>query len=198
MDASDYLSQMLQLLPRGKAWKATPDSLLGKLLMAFPDGSARVDARMLDLLAEADPRTATELIGAWEETVGLPDGCTGALTDLDDRRAAVWQKYTAQGGQSAEHFKAVAASLGYDVRIDEYDVFTCVGRCDDFVRDTAWAFAWTVVVKPVDEDSPDLGPFQSPGLECIISGAAPSHTRALFDYPTMPAPTFHFNFIEGL
>ncbi|CAL4866741.1 hypothetical protein MMA231_00985 [Asticcacaulis sp. MM231] len=196
MNALEYLDQAVKLLPQGKVWQVTPDTIMGKLLLAFSDGMARVDARMMALLEEADPRTAADTIAAWETLVGLPDACTGELTDLDDRRAAVWQKYTDRGGQSPEHFKAVASGLGYDVDIIQYEVFSCESRCGDFVRDSGWAFAWTVVVKPVDEDTPELGA-TIPGLECIISRSAPSHTATFFDYPAAPVPTLYFDFTQG-
>lgn len=198
MKALAYLDQAIKLLPKGRAWQVSADTWMGKLLLAHADGAARVDDRLLALLEECDPRTATEMIDAWEELVGLPDPCTGELTDLDDRRMAVWQKYTDRGGQSAAHFKEVAARLGYDVRIDEYDVMRCDGRAEDLVRDRAWKFAWTMVVRPTDEDTPDLGGFRNPGLECIVGRASPAHTTVLFDYPPLPEPTFWYNFVDGL
>ncbi len=198
MDAAAYLAQAIQLLPSGKAWQVTPDSMLGQLLGMSADGSAALDTLANSLLDEVDPRTTTQMVADWETVVGLPNACTPASTDIDDRRAAIWQKYTDQGGQSLPYFVALGVSLGYDIVIRELSQFTCESRCTDHVGDAQWAFTWKITVRPVDEDTPPLAAFQNPGFECIIRTASPAHMVPIFSYPALPVPTLWFDFTEGL
>jgi uncharacterized protein YmfQ (DUF2313 family) len=59
MDISraDYLSQLQALLPQGAAWTRERDAALTRLLDAFAEEFARVDARARQLLDESDPRS---------------------------------------------------------------------------------------------------------------------------------------------
>lgn len=173
MNALDYLGQFFRLLPKGRAWRVTPDTVMGKLLAAFAEGAAAFDQRLLDLIEEADPRTTTEMVDAWERFVGLPDGCTGALTDIDDRRAAIWQKLTSQGGQSRSYFIEVAARLGYVVTIQVFEPLYCTGLCDGTVFDESWRFVWQVTVAGADS---------APVLECVLSRLRPAETVVFFTY----------------
>lgn len=172
MNAADYLSQAFRLLAPGRAFTHSPTSNLGRLLQAKADGAARFDARCADLLKEADPRTANELIDAWETEAGLPDGCTGALTDLGQRQAALWQKVTGTGGQSRPYFTEVAHRLGYEVTIIEFRPANCESLCDATLFEEDWRFVWEVVV-PADS---------APVLECVLNRLKPAETDLFFTY----------------
>lgn len=173
MNAQDYRDQQFKLLPQGRAWSRDPDSVLGKLLLAIGDGAARIEARARQLLLEMDPRTADETIADWETQLGLPDTCTGALTDLDDRRAAAWQKLTGTAGQSVPFLVAAAARLGFTVSIEEFRPTYCDCDCDAPVYGEEWHVAWGVLAE-------EAGP--STVLECVLSRARPAHTTVFFEY----------------
>lgn len=172
MNAADYLSQLFKLLPPGKAFTKEPTSKLGKLLLSFADAAARFDARCVDLVKEVDPRTTTELIDAWEDCAGLPDGCTGALTDIAARRQALWQKITSTGGQSRAYFTEVAARLGFVITINEFRPATCESLCDATLFEEDWRFVWEVVI-PADD---------APVLECVLNRLKPAETEIMFTY----------------
>jgi uncharacterized protein YmfQ (DUF2313 family) len=190
--ATEYKEQFKALLPPGRLWDAlrADGSLADDLVAALAEEFARVDGRAVDLLAEVDPRTAIEWLAEWEEWAGLPDVCSGALTTLQQRRAALLQKLTATGGQSRAYFVELAASLGYAVDIEEFRPFTCVTACEEPLYDEEWWFTWRVnapeqTIIDFTCESPCEEPLRAWGnklLECVILAGAPAHTHVLFGY----------------
>jgi len=188
--SSAYLAKLQALLPSGAAWPRDPDSILSKFLAVSADTLARVDARADDLINEADPRTTYELLPDWERNLGLPDPCMGPILQLDARRAQVIARYTSEGGQSIPYFVAIAASLGFEITIEEYQLWNCESSCEDPMLDVAWAFAFTVHAPEVNvthwtcEDSCEtpLDSFGNEPLECLIRRYAPAHTTPIFAY----------------
>ena len=129
--AQDYQAAGLEKLPPGVAWPRDPQSTLGKLIGAAADELARLDGRLGDLLDEADPSTALEMLSDWETTCGLPDGCASGLAGtLAERQQAVVDHLTLPRGQSRAYFIALAASLGRIITIDEFEAWRCgKARC---------------------------------------------------------------------
>lgn len=193
--AAAYHAQLLALLPSGPAWPRSPDSWLGRLLAAWADEFARVENRVEQLLTEYDPRSAYELIGEWEAALGLPDPCTAAATTLSARQANVWRKLAFAAGQKPAFYIALAASIGVEIEIHEFDP-----DVDDFAPSLAaevaagrWRHIWRVHVLNAGDirffrmNDPFGGRFvegdAALDVECIISAAAPAHTRVIFSYP---------------
>ncbi len=178
---SAYARMLKQLLPRGALWLLESSSLLSKLLTAIGDELTRIDSRGVDLLVEADPRTATETLEEWERMLGLPDHCIETIpSTLPERRLAVVQKLIRQGGQHAEFYVSLAAACGYTVTIDDtYGAsvlragFRAGARCYGLL----WAFSWRVDVQPPAGDA-----LSHDELECVIRRAAPAHTTVIFEY----------------
>ncbi|MEL7784048.1 putative phage tail protein [Citromicrobium bathyomarinum] len=202
----DYAAQLIRLLPQGPAWEFAPDGAFARLLSALAAELARVDARILDLVEEADPRTALETLVDWERVTGLPDSCTGAPDNAGERQVALLQKLTGVGGQSIPALKALAEGIGYEVEIEEHRPFRMGARMRDRVNDDAWAHAWTVRVHPPDglfdfretlsffhmgsRMGDRLRGFGALDLECVIGRAAPAHTRMIFAYHIEPEADF--------
>ena len=116
----DYAEALGNLLPTGAAWDRDPNGALGLLISALGQVWGDVDGRALDLLQiETDPRFTLELLGDWERAFGLPDPCIPVVQTLPERRAALVQKMTLQGGQSRAFFIVIAASLGYAITMTE-------------------------------------------------------------------------------
>jgi uncharacterized protein YmfQ (DUF2313 family) len=112
---ASYVRQLRNLLPPGVAFDELQPELK-KMLAALAEELARVDARGIDLINEADPRTADETIADWERVLSLPDEQVPVIAGtLAERRIAVTQKYTARGGQNVAFFVALAAACGYTV-----------------------------------------------------------------------------------
>jgi len=210
--AEAYARQFAQLLPQGPAWRFAPDGAMASLLLALAAEFARIDSRALDLIEEADPRTALELLPDWERVAALPDTCTGAPDNVGERQAALHQKLTGVGGQNAAAFAEIAARLGYQIDIEEHHAARMGMRIGERLNRQDWAFAWTVHIRPFDgwlEESTFLAVaeigdrlgvrlrgFGALNLECVIRRAAPAHTHVLFAYEVEPSPAFWFDFTE--
>ncbi|CAG0967080.1 hypothetical protein MTYP_01052 [Methylophilaceae bacterium] len=191
LSTNDYLQQLRGLLPPGPAWPRDADSLLTKLLTAIAEEFARVDNRIDDLIDEADPRTTLEMLADWERLCGLPDTCTGPLVGLQARRDAVVARLTMLGGQSAAFYKALAASIGYDIEVTEETVHTCLSDCMAPVNGQPWRFVWNVTVAQadtpriltcMDECTTPLQVWGDELLECVINRVKPAHTLVRFIY----------------
>ena len=137
----DYLSQALHLLPRGLIWAQSQTSRLAAALWMAAGSLVGAHRRAENLINEAVPQTAQELLAEWEAFAGLPDECTPArdLT-ISERQDAVVEKLTSLGTLSVESFYALARKLGYEITIREYRPFIC-GRSvcgGPDVLGTAW------------------------------------------------------------
>lgn len=209
-DASAYAAQLRALLPQGRAWNRSPDSMLGRLLDGIAQEFARIDARADDLLDEADPRTALELLPDWERVAGLPDACFGQPDNIPERQVAVASRITGLGGQSRAYFIELAASLGYLVEIEEFRPARCGDRLGVLCHSDAWVGTWRMHILPND-DVPDsqtvltqarcgdrlgvrLRGWGSISLECLVNRHKPAHTRIFFTYQITPEALFWFDF----
>lgn len=207
---ADHAQMLRQLLPRGAAWDFAPNGTFSRLLEALAAELARIDVRALELLDEADPRTALETLIDWERVAGLPDACTGEPDNVRERQFALLQKLTSIAGQTPADFIELAALIGFEIEIEEHRPLRTGFRVGDRCRDEAWAFAWTVLVQPFDgAGRPVLSiahfkvgdpvgtrvrGFGSLDLECVIRRAAPAHTTVIFAYVIEREPDFWIDF----
>jgi len=133
---ADYGTTLRALLPTGDAWPRLPDLLRDQLLDAMAESFARVHNRALDLVEEADPRTAVLLLPEWEAALGLPDDCTGQAETIAERQRRAHARLISVGGHTFEYFTGVAAALGYAITIKEHRPFICRSRCTDALDPT--------------------------------------------------------------
>lgn len=195
MNAEDYLTQLQALLPPGAAWTRDPDATLTRLLHAFADGLARIDARATDLLREADPREALELIPEWLAAFGLPDECTDAasLETLAGQRAALLARVTQQGGATAAYLIGLAADIGFEITITEIRPSVCgVMVCGDELIPGEAIFSFEVNAPATSVIEAECGNMQcgdplgyiepNEVLECVIRRYMPAHLVPIFLY----------------
>ena len=188
--SEDYADHLNQLLPLGEAWPRDPDSVLGRVLLGLAGVLARAHNRALDLVEEADPRTAVEMLPDWERICGLPDDCGEPPVTLIQRRQTVVSRLTSRGGQSRAYFIAVAAELGFQITITEFSPFRAGDPCESPVCDEAWIYVWQVNApsETIVEFAAGSGanePLRAWGnqtLECEIGWRKPGHTEVLFTY----------------
>lgn len=193
--ASPYRTQLQALLPLGSAWPRSPNTTLTKLLDAFALELERVGDRALQVLEESDPRSTIELLPDWERVCGLPDTCSAGLaTTIQERRAAVVAKLTAIGGASIAYFTDLAASMGYDIEIEEFRPFiTGLSRCGAMLLgDHPVRHQWRVrVVGPrftqfrtgASQCGDRLGKIaRAEDLECKLKRLKQAHTTLIFSY----------------
>jgi uncharacterized protein YmfQ (DUF2313 family) len=174
MTATDYKRALQGLLPPGPAWPREDGNVLSRLLAGLADELARVDARGLALIDEADPRTTTELLADWERVTGL---VPAAGATLAQRRAAVVGQITAIGGQSRAYFIGLGANLGYTVVITEFVRHTVNSLVTAPINSTAWAYAWQVTA------TAGPGAATHAALEALFQALKPAHTTVFFAYP---------------
>lgn len=153
-------------------------SKLRALWYGIADELARVYGRVADLLREAHPATATELLPDWEDEYGLPDLCVTTPQTIDDRRAAVLGRLRGVGGQSRQYYYDLAASMGIPITIRENRAFLCGrdGMGDAIGGGGDTAFLWEVVA------SSSTTTAQRELLECTFDRLRPGHTTVTFSY----------------
>lgn len=168
----------------------------------------RVDERGAELVTEAYPRTTVELLPDWERVTGLPDPCNTAEQTTAERQAALQVRLTARGGQSRAYFIGLAATLGFDITITEFEPADCTSACDSTLwtdeatvadcesacnaslRTEGWRFVWqvnapAVTVFEADCTSACNDPLRwwgNSALECLLRRLSPAHTFVLFSY----------------
>lgn len=190
-----YLSQLHALLPTGAAWPREPDTVLTKVLLAMADGLARGHNRALDLIEEADPRTAFEMLADWERVCGLPDPCSaGIATTLQERRAAVVTRLVSTGGQSISYFRELIVALGYDATVEEFrPAVAGIARCGHRLNGLpSVRFIWRVTVHGPRVTRARAGVSQAgdklakitraEDLHCVLQRLKPGHTTLVIAY----------------
>lgn len=190
MTANQYKTQLQALLPKGLAWPRGTDATLTKLMRAFAQELARVDARASALLEEVDPRTTNELLTDQERVAGLPDSCVMETLSNAQRIAALVNKLTTVGGLSKAHYIALAASLGYEITITYFRPWTVLSPVNEPLYGEEWRFVWQVnsqldTVRRWTVQSPVSDPLASWGneqLECVMRRYNQSHTQVQFAY----------------
>lgn len=192
--AQDYLWQFQRLLPRGRIWHRGWGTVQAEDLLTLMPTWARLHASANGLIPDAFPCSTVNLLPEWEATLGLPDPCIGELDTLEERQQAVCLKFTARGGQSAEYFIRLAASLGYTITIETFRPFyASEGRVDEPLYDDQWGYVWqvnvigganTIIYFRVGDSTVDepLVAFGNTTLECLLTAAAPAHTQIIFAY----------------
>jgi uncharacterized protein YmfQ (DUF2313 family) len=166
-----YLKPAFSLMPSGAVWPRDPDSELYALVRALSHTFARIERRRDELLKEADPRQATEMLLEWEVALGL-DG-TGFT--YAERRDAIVARLRGHLSPTEANIIALTATLGYVVTITTYsgDIFTCVSPCTDQIYTDLWLFVWTVTTPSAGLDDE---------LDALLAAITPQHTLRVMDF----------------
>jgi uncharacterized protein YmfQ (DUF2313 family) len=192
--ASDFLTALQALMPRGLAWPRDPTSVMAQVEAGLSPTWQRHTEQNNNLLIDAFPATAVQLLPEWEATLGLPDPCAGPAPTIAARQAQVVARFAGSGGQSVPYYINYAKLLGYTVTVTEY-VASRVGqsRVGQSVSRMgyAWSFAWQInaslnTIAQSRVGSARAGePLASWGnavLQCEINQVIPAHTTIIFAY----------------
>lgn len=185
-NSTTYGDMVAEVLPRGPIWDPSNPGV-GGMAGGLGVEAVRFHRRLYDLMLEAHPSTADELLAEWEEVFGLPL-CTEPDTD-DGRRLALAGRVAAQGGQSRAYYIDLAWRVleadGELVRADDPNGVWIEERPygDPF---RAWGgSAWDVLG---DRGSPFYWAMHLPStvgaekrhiIECLLCKYKPAHTVLL-------------------
>ncbi|HDR9036130.1 TPA: DUF2313 domain-containing protein [Burkholderia vietnamiensis] len=198
--ASNFLSAIQALLPRGLVWPRDQDAVQTKALSGLAPSYERNTARANYLLVDSFPGTALELLPEWEATLGLPDPCAGPAPTLQQRRAQVVARLANGGGQSVQFYIDFAKSLGFDVTVTQFSPFR-VGQnsAGDAVCSEAWAYAWRVNAPSVtvsyfragqSSAGEALATWGNSVLACEMRALKPAHTEVIVANPGFLGSSF--------
>ena len=191
----DYEHCIERLLPRGPIWNRTAGSLLDALIFSFGKELARADAKANSIINEADPRTSFDLLSEWFIDWGIPSACLSALADptLEEKWQELITKITCSRSLTAQYFKDVAETLGYECDIVTYSAFTVFDTAEKALFGTEWntAYAMGIKVKTSSAnkffnttwtaDQP-LAVWGDRLFECLMRSLIPAHVTAIFEY----------------
>lgn len=190
--AADFKAAILRLLPPGPIWPRSSDSMVVAVASVWSPTIQRNGQRAANLLTDAFPATAVELLYEWEATLGLPDPCAGPNPLLTQRQAQVVARLTDSGGCSAQYYINFAKTLGYDITITQFAPARFgQARFGDAYLGGEWAFVWQVNCADITLVSAQFGhaqfgdPYRSWGLNvlgCEMRSRAPARTRVIFNF----------------
>jgi uncharacterized protein YmfQ (DUF2313 family) len=196
--AEDYLAQFQRLLPRGRVWHRGLELIQDFDLLVLMPTWVRLTQALSGLIAQIFPCSTVDLIPEWEDTLGLPDPCTGPLGNLQQTQQAICVKFTARGGQSKSYFINLAEQLGFEITITEFAPFRAgINRAGDPDYGEGWAHVWRITATaPLiyfragkSTAGERLRTWGSRLLECMMDEMKPAHTVLLFAYrPPEPEP----------
>ncbi|HGY2640349.1 TPA: putative phage tail protein [Citrobacter freundii] len=124
----EWLVALWQVMPRGKAWSRDEDGDLNLFLRALARRLSQTEFDAENLLPEMRPETTFMLLEEWEEYLELPE-CGQLSGTVEDRRRAVVEKYHRKGGLSPWQIEAVAAALGFTIRVTVILPHHCMRSC---------------------------------------------------------------------
>lgn len=205
----DYVEAFFTLLPRGRAWPRSRESILGRVIDALARFWGYVDGRAADLLErESDPQQTVELLEEWERAWGLPDPCFPEATTVGERQQMLVTKMIRLGGQSREYFIDVIAWVGFRIRIHEWAPFMAgISRVGDtrsspserfrwYLGPPEMRFVWTAQIGHLGlawfrVASSEVGvnshlEYRTPfAVECLLNRWKPAHTHLAFNYSSI-------------
>lgn len=190
--ASDFASAIHALMPRGLVWPRDPTAVQAQVIAGLSPTWQRHTAANNQLLVDAFPATAVELLPEWESTLGLPDPCAGESPTLQGRQQQVVARLTNSGGQSIAYFISYAKTLGYTVTVTEFTPFR-VGQqaMGSPVANQDWAFTWQInsplnTVAHFETGQSYVGQalasWGNAVLQCELMAIKPAHTYLNFAY----------------
>lgn len=143
--AADYLSALQALMPRGRVWSRDLSTVQSKVLAGLTKSYELQNARSNNLLVDAFPKTANELLPEWEASLGLPSPAVGPAPSIQARQTLVVARFVGAGGVSIPCFVNYAALLGYTVTIQSHAPFRCgQSHCGQSVGGVEQMYSWTI------------------------------------------------------
>jgi uncharacterized protein YmfQ (DUF2313 family) len=174
--ATQYVAGLIALAGRGRAWMPQPSSRTALFWLGVSRELVRAHDWFVALVAEFDPRTATDTLDAWERSLGLPESGEVIAATNAERRLDITAKLLARAVVTKAQWVAFAEAAGYtNVTITSGHAaqFTCNSRCNALVTGPYYcAAAWTLTMTGS----------QNTAFEALANKIKPAHTRLIFVY----------------
>lgn len=135
---------------------------------------AEVEELIAQILLEQWPGNAVYTLEDWERVLGLPDCCSNTAQSLEQRQAAVLEKWLMKGGLSRQYFVSLYARRGVAVTVE--DVTAHVWRI------TAPLTGVTYFRAGEGRAGDRLRRWGDAHMECQVNTLKPAHTRVQFAY----------------
>ena len=177
----DYYQAMKSLLPRGPAWELDDSAPLMQMLYVAAQEFAQIDADILTLIRESDPRTASVTLSDWFDDWGIPDNCLKLIDSagLDEYKRTLVTKISTLGYSFGELAGTgiIVTGDGYiltnkhvvegaskasvilddgtsyeNVKIENFDTFTTNSSVDKAIYDEHWKSSFMTIT--VDKFNP--------------------------------------------
>ena len=183
----DYVAALHALLPRGRAWSRDGDTTQTAVLTGLAEVYEDSNQDANDLLVQAFPATADEMLPEWEYTFGLPESTTAYVSERQRRVVAA---LTNTGGQSVAYFIALAAALGFTITITQFTAYNVRKPVGVPIAGDGWAHTWRVNARAADAitytPTADVVPatpnFGNPTLDAVMGAFKPAHTVVIMAY----------------
>jgi len=175
--ATEYRGLIQALLPRGKAWILRPEGLAYRFVTGLAAELVRVHDWTVDLIAEMDPTTSTDLLPAWERSVRLPEDGEQIAGTNAQRRLDIAAKIVARQIRTEADWVALAVAAGYAgayVTQKSDSMCTCNSTCNAYVQGPYYdAFAFVLHMP---------GGTPNAQFEALCQRVKQSGVRVIFDY----------------
>ncbi len=136
---SRSLATLKALLPKGRAWTRAVGTVLHGYLEAIAQEFDRLETRAADLVREAVPSGADELLEDWERVTGANECTEGA--SIEARRAGVAARLSG-GVPTYPRLEEVVESLGYEPTLEHWAPCTCgTSAVGDALTNDEWQHA---------------------------------------------------------
>jgi len=143
--SDDYLAALQALMPRGRIWPRDSASVQAQVLAGLTKSYEVNNGRANNLLVDAFPPSANELLPEWEATLGLSATSAGPAVSVPARQALVVARLIGANGISVSDFSSYAALLGYQISVKGNAPFRCgQSRAGAHVGGVERMFEWIV------------------------------------------------------
>jgi uncharacterized protein YmfQ (DUF2313 family) len=179
--AADYLAALQALMPRGAVWPRDAGALQTKVLAGLVKSYETQNQRANNLLVDAFPASAVELLPEWEASLGLPSSAAGPNPSTWARQTLVIARLVGSLGVSVADLQQYAALLGYQITITKLAPFRCgQSRCGEVLGGTERMFG-LIVTAPGSAQTP-FGAYGPAVLKDEMQRVAPPFSFLTFNF----------------
>ncbi|MGE0333103.1 MAG: YmfQ family protein [Ramlibacter sp.] len=147
---------------------------------------AGAEQLIADIWREQDPHFADVTLADWERVLGLPDCCTTTAQTVEERVAAVVEKWLMRGRLDRAYYVAMMARRGVAITIDELG--------NHKWRVNAPMFNYKEFLAGAAVAGDPLRDWGLEPMECRITRLKPAHTLAVFGYAVTPGAENNLDF----